>query len=237
MVTNLKQCSSLSVKWYGTKTEYNYSFVHECDSVDGDTISLERCAAQIVNLPRCRIKHVSGLLRHGSRYPSKNSVINMLEFWKQIELGLKDKDSVSLKTNFTEAHDSTLAENGKNEHYGIGRRVAKLFADLLKTASLDEVDFLSTRKSRTTDSGRAFQRGVDDYLKTSFSVDDVEVRDDLLRYYDACRQFSTRLKSEVAKAELVNFKKHPDFVSLAAKLQNALSLSTPLVIDAGRYIF
>ena len=239
-------------KQYGTKTEYNYSFwasgnIHKVCADE----NYDLCIQKFINtfdisstesyLSSCQVKHVSGVLRHGSRYPSKKSVIKIEEVWQKIKafMPINVNKSYEFKTFLLDSHDSSLAENGKIEHYTIGKRIAQMFKNFLSSAiSSKDIEFLASSKIRTVESGQSFQFGLDEVLSSSiYSKTDIVIRDDLLRFYDFCKRFSaTILRGDVVRKEINNFHKNSLFDGLISKIHKSLNLSERISLDAGNQL-
>ena len=238
---------NVNTKQYGTKTEYNHSFwaSSNVNKICSDE-NYELCIQNFVDtidissaenhLPNCQVKHLSGVLRHGSRFPSRNTVNEVKKFWQKIETNMPNyiNESSKFKAFLLDSHDSSLAVNGKLEHYYIGKRIAKMFKNFLISTSSESVAFLSTSKSRAIESGQSFQQGLDDILSsTIFSQTNITVRNDLLKFYEFCLKFIMLADSDALKEEINNFYNSGMFNDLKEKMHKKLNLSKGIVLDAG----
>ncbi|XP_064595058.1 multiple inositol polyphosphate phosphatase 1-like [Liolophura sinensis] len=147
------------------------------------------------------------LARHGSRYPSDDDIVAM----QTLLPGLRDRiiqmsvkgtsrlcasDIARLKAwNFTISleEESELATVGYQEMFSLAQRFHTRFPSLLKrNYSRQEVDVMSTYKSRTQDSARGFLEGL-------YSRKDIQPtfreknKDRLLRYSSACQRYQNEV--------------------------------------------
>ena len=87
-----------------------------------------------------------------------------------------------------------MADTGRQEQQGLGRRVAERYPGLFESSPL--VQFFTSSSSRALDSQRSFQLGLTQQLgrRNISTSSSYEQRDDLLRYYDACPRYITSVK-------------------------------------------
>ena len=105
-----------------------------------------------------------------------------------------------------------LAETGRREQRELGQRVARRYRRLFHNTSPRPPSFYSSSSSRAVDSRRNFQRGLEAELparlNATLSRSTYEVRDDLLRFYDACPRYIANVKrNRSAFSELEKFRR------------------------------
>lgn len=128
----------------------------------------------------CAPVHVEGLLRHGSRYPTKSTTIeNAARMVTDKEVRERiEKVLPTLKLG-------ELTQYGGQEHFALGRRMGRNFSALFQ--SNKSVVSLATHKQRTRDSRENFLKGLESILPMQSTLADGDPR--VLRYFEYCKSY------------------------------------------------
>ena len=170
---------------------------------------------------RCEPLHISMVLRHGTRYPSLNDVKKIDKMLKVVEETLNPSDGTMhiddlrfpLKNPFSHTNDKLLTTVGQEEMYNIAKELLRRFPNLLAYPyEPQKFDFISTGTTRAAQSAMAFAFGLFEgrgHLGTN-KFQPVAIlskamdKDPLLRFFDICPKYITRVKEN--KSALHEFK-------------------------------
>ena len=118
----------------------------------------------------CEPLHISMVLRHGTRFPSKKDVGKIDKMLKVVNEAFNSSTyeqkhfgdlRFPWKNPFSHSHDKLLAPTGEQEMYYIAKEMIKRFPSLLSRPYHPQYfDFISTGTSRTTQSAMAFAYGL-----------------------------------------------------------------------------
>lgn len=187
----------------------------------------------------CEPLHISMVLRHGTRFPSKKDVGKIDKMLKVVHEAFnsstyKQKHIGDLrfpwKNPFSHSHDKLLAPSGEQEMYYIAKEMLKRFPRLLSLPyQPQDFDFISTGTSRTTRSAMAFAYGLFEGrgrlgpgLFQPVAVQSRDINNDpLLRFFDLCPKYVTEVAEN--KTALPEFKTFKHGKEMKAVLQKVLS--------------
>ena len=171
------------------------------------------------------------LARHGARHTGKPS--DLTELGRElVELGSPLPWLRTYEYPGTEDEANNLLQMGKDEHKGIGARVAELFGDsFFEEYNPNFLMINSTTLSRTGQSATSFCAGAG--LESPFVRMDSSGRDDILRFYDHCEAWDDN--TDAASAPYVSFTKTSDFKSAVADVSVRAELPPGVTISADQF--
>lgn len=173
---------------FSTKSSYNLS--RELDILDGFYDHQNSTPP-----PQClkdSVIHVTGIFRHGTRYPSLKDVKYARSLLEKLKSASMDpqlyKKLNDTLNKFPNDNNKDIAPSGIVEHVHLGHRFGSKYLKLFASASEKDVEFYATSKNRTVDSFRGFLKGFQDASDYKFSPP-AQIKDDLLRFYDYCDKY------------------------------------------------
>ena len=149
----------------------------------------------------CTAIQVNGILRHGSRYPSRRDMKSLRLLTRKLTSWLPVLDAHWSARMATWNFPSTLPEHrekhlhnrGEEEQYNLGRRIATSLPKLFSINPISkDYEFVSTDEERTLRSASAFGLGLFEGRGTlgSTRVEPIAVRsrdvNRILRFFDDC---------------------------------------------------
>ena len=163
----------------------------------------------------CKPVQIHFVGRHGIRNPGHKDIETtgkLLEKLTQTSINRNLLQSLQDAVHsFSIDTEKELTETGWQELEQIGHRFGIRFSDIFQGTDDDDFTFQVTSKSRTVDSCKAFQSSL---RNLKFDIpDEVEERNDLLRFFDSCDRYLTEVENrDDALKEYHNFRnaKFPD---------------------------
>ena len=191
----------------------------------------------------CEPLHISMVLRHGSRYPSRNDVKKIDKMLNVVhdallKSGIESTQIGELrlpwKNPFSPSNDKLLTSVGEEEMYNIAKRTLRRFPSLLSHPYAPQsFEFISTGTTRAAQSAMAFSFGLFEgrgHLAAnrfqpvailSRAVDN----DPLLRFFDLCQKYLRRVaENKTAQYEYKNFKHGEEMRSVLEKVSSKLKI-------------
>ncbi|XP_062927691.1 multiple inositol polyphosphate phosphatase 1-like isoform X1 [Mobula hypostoma] len=181
----------------------------------------------------CTQLQLNGLIRHGTRYPTKKNVPRMLEMHQLVkELGDTGLDLVQALAAwdmwYHERMDGCLHQLGVSEMAQLAERLAAGFPRLLAPQNYLEnrVKFLTSSKHRCVNSTQSFIRGLERHLGLrDNATGQWEVDDGLLRFFDSCQKFVRLVENNgAALHEVEVFKTGPEMERVIQKMAQKLGV-------------
>ncbi|XP_078349723.1 multiple inositol polyphosphate phosphatase 1-like [Oculina patagonica] len=196
----------------------------------------------------CESLHISMVLRHGTRYPSRKDVGKIDKMLKVVNEAFNSSTQKRIgdlrfpwKNPFSRTHDKLLAPVGEQEMYEIAKEMLKRFPSLLsRPYHPQDFDFISTGTSRASQSAMAFAYGLFEgrgQLGLSlFQPVAVQSRaidnDPLLRFFDLCPKYSTEVaENETALLEYKKFKHGEEMKNVFQKVLNKMGIHSSAFSD------
>ena len=207
---------------YATKTAYDDAFTVE-----------EKHARESIwtskHADRCQPVQVNMVIRHGTRLPSSRDITNAKEVVERINGKITRnifKDLNQWKVPFDEHEARALSPVGVKELYGIGRRVASNLPSLFSKINSNDIIFQSSSYARSIDSAKAFRREFLEGNSVTKDNIELEIRDDLLRFYDSCPKHIRDVEeNKDASKEFHIFKNGPHMTGVAERMKAQLGLA------------
>ena len=207
---------------YATKTAYDDAFTVE-EKHARETVWTSR------HTDRCQPVQVNMVIRHGTRLPSSRDITNAKEVVERIKGKItrnRFKELNQWNVPFEEHEARALSPVGVEELYGIGKRVALNLQALFSSINSNDIIFQSSSYARSIDSAKAFRRGFLDNNPVTENNIEVEIRDDLLRFYDSCPKHIRDVEgSKDASKEFHIFKNGPHVKGVAERMKSQLGLT------------
>ena len=189
----------------------------------------------------CEPLHISMVLRHGTRHPSKKDVGKIEKMLKVVNeaFNLKTQRRVGdlqfpWKNPFSRNHDKLLAPAGELEMYNIAKEMVKRFPSLLlRPYHPQDFHFISSGTSRTAQSAIAFAYGLFEgrgqlgpSLFQPVAVQSRAINNDpLLRFFDLCPKYLTEVaENETALIEYKKFKHGKEMKDVLQKVSDKLGI-------------
>ncbi|XP_069756753.1 multiple inositol polyphosphate phosphatase 1b isoform X1 [Narcine bancroftii] len=182
---------------------------------------------------RCTQLHLSGLIRHGTRYPTRRNVPRMLEVHRlvkeQADAGRRLVQALAAwRMWYHERMDGRLHRLGASEMAGLAERLAAASPRLLTPQSYREqrVKFLTSSKHRCVNSTSSFIRGLQSHLGLGDQgARQWEVNDELLRFFDSCQKYVRSVgNNDTALHQMELFKQGPEVQRVIQNVAKKLGL-------------
>lgn len=165
----------------------------------------------------CREKKIWFLIRHGTRYPRREQILDFIEELPKIrnliienfhnnKTKLNEPEIAKLskwKITFGPEYSKTLAEEGENEMIDLAERFQSRFPRILNQNYDNKTyKFKYTTTQRTKSSAKNFALGLFG-LKKSQSVlyEEAEKDDLILRFYKKCKRWKQEIHKKPASTE------------------------------------
>ncbi|KAF7417554.1 hypothetical protein HZH68_000207 [Vespula germanica] len=172
-----------------------------------------------IEYPGCKPKKIWLVLRHGTRYPGKKNVPNMiknlpelqkiiLNNYKMNKTDLSRDTIIKLnkwKLKFTKDDMMNLAKEGENEMIDLGERYQSRFPTIMpETYHKKSYKFKYTATQRTEESAKHFAAGLFGWHNSkNVRYPKPKHKDPILRFYKLC----TRWRHEVQKNKSAHIEK------------------------------
>ncbi|KAJ7354962.1 hypothetical protein OS493_029071 [Desmophyllum pertusum] len=196
----------------------------------------------------CEPLHISMVLRHGTRYPSRNDVEKIDKMLKVVNEVIDPSTQKHIgdlrfpwKNPFSRTHDKLLTSVGEEEMYNIAKELLKRFPSLLlRPYRPQNFDFISTGTSRATQSAMAFafglyegRGGLGPSRFQPVSVQSREVNNDpLLRFFDLCPKYLTEVaENKTALLEYKKFKHGEQMRNVLQKVSSKLIINPSVISE------
>ena len=190
----------------------------------------------------CEPLHISMVLRHGTRYPSRKDVEKIDKMLKVVHKALNSTTikigdlQLSWQNPFSHTNDKLLATVGEEEMYNIAKELLRRFPSLLSHHyEPQQFDFMSTGTTRAAQSAMAFAFGLFEgrgRLGTSrFQPVAIQSRaidnDRLLRFFDICQKYLTRVvDNKTALHEYNTFKHGKEMRNIVQKVSKKINIKS-----------
>lgn len=206
----------------------------------------------------CEPLHISMVLRHGTRFPSKKDVGKIDKMLKVVNEVFNSSTHVQKrigdlrfpwKNPFSDSHDKLLAPSGEQEMYYIAKEMLKRFPSLLsRPYHPQNFDFISTGTSRTTQSATAFAYGLFEGrgrlgpgLFQPVAVQSRDINNDpLLRFFDLCPKYLTEVaENKTAFLHFQTFKHGEEMKTVLQKVVSKMGIPSGVISEesvVGMYI-
>ncbi|XP_022809597.1 multiple inositol polyphosphate phosphatase 1-like [Stylophora pistillata] len=186
----------------------------------------------------CDPLHISMVIRHGTRYPSKKDVKKIERMLDVINKEIDPKWSngdlyLPWKNPFSLDHDKLLASAGEEELYYLAKEFLKRFPSLLSHPYHPQnFDFISTGTSRTVQSAMAFAFGLFEGRgrlgPSGFQPVAIASRetnnDPILRFFDICPKYNVEVAdNDTALHEYKKFKRGKEVERIGHKLSRLMT--------------
>ncbi len=147
----------------------------------------------------CKLIHVAGIFRHGSRFLNSDQAIVLLK--NELEKALSQKELLQkgeiLLQRVKEVEkifqEGALTEDGRAQHLALGKRMVRNNPDFFSQKDL-KIKISSTFKERSKESRDFFKEGLLSALKNQPKKVDVvtyeKCKDLSLRYFDNCTRYT-----------------------------------------------
>ena len=195
----------------------------------------------------CEPLHISMVLRHGTRYPSRNDVNKIDKMLNAIHEALKSRTMqigelrLPWKNPFSHTNDKLLATVGEEEMYNIAKKTLRRFPGLLsRPYAPQNFDFISTGTTRAAQSAMAFAFGLFEgrgHLGVShFQPVAIQSRaidnDPLLRFFDVCQKYLTRVvENKTALHEYKTFKHGEEMRKVLQKVSSKMNIDSGVLSE------
>ena len=218
-------CCSLKLDVFSTKTLYEWANLASTPAVENSYSSFTHGNGV------CNAVHVYVVARHGARYPSDGTMEDMPGLFNKIR-DYKDPTKFTGFDNWTSRYEmskeSQLVQEGIDEHVGLGERLATRFLRLFQTHG-DRVKFISSYKTRASNSSKYFYQGMANITGSNLPVYENNVNNTLTRYYDGCYNYENGVEDN--DTHLIEFHKYEntsDFISVREAIETRLGLNASL---------
>ncbi|XP_053306502.1 multiple inositol polyphosphate phosphatase 1 [Spea bombifrons] len=231
----ISQSPSLA-SYFGTKTRYEEvnQFLLE------NPILVNR--KQDLLPDTCTPLKIVSVIRHGTRYPTKNQIKKMKKMYSLIQKYGGDGSELAGKLQkwnmwYEDWMDGQLVKKGEQDMKNLAIRLATLFPSLFTADKFKncKMSFLTSSKHRCVDSTKAFISGLEHgYFgfppNSGAEMEDVPCRepvinDTLMRFFDHCEKFVVQVEdNDTAMHELDKFKQGPEMTKVIRKISAHLNV-------------
>lgn len=191
-----------SLRKYSTKTTYKNSVAQDEHYYNSSASEADW------STDGCNPVLVSGLFRHGIRYPGEKDITNIAKvIFKMKVAGVVPSEVDPLEevaNKFLMAEAKDLAAAGKEELLSLGKRFGKRAAEFKENSYPTDFEFFTSSKSRAFGSCESFKSGFVEAAELSFDLE-TSVDDRLLRFFDECSKYVVSVAEN--KTALVEAKK------------------------------
>uniref|UniRef100_A0A8C8R4I1 Multiple inositol polyphosphate phosphatase 1 n=1 Tax=Pelusios castaneus TaxID=367368 RepID=A0A8C8R4I1_9SAUR len=182
----------------------------------------------------CTPLQLRALIRHGTRFPTEKQIRKLSQLHRLLQSQERPCPVAQQLARWDMWYqpdmDGRLAPKGRLDMEQLARRLAARFPGLL--APQRRFAFASSSKHRCVESSAAFRKGLQLALHGQPSARDMEneeteINDKLMRFFDHCEKFVTRVeKNTTAMYQVDAFKQGPEMKRVLEKI--AATLCVPV---------
>ena len=186
---------------FGTKTAYNASL-----KIDEEEKFFKPYPSENV-CEDAELLYITGLFRHGTRYPGKKKILKVSETLKNLKtLGRQGKELLAqIKQVLVELdshQDMNLSYVGFEELQELGSKMKLDHASIFDGYKHENFRYYVTSKERTISSFKAFFKGLEVSKKEPESIN----ADPILRFFDFCDKYNKEvIKNKTSLEEYYKF--------------------------------
>jgi multiple inositol-polyphosphate phosphatase/2,3-bisphosphoglycerate 3-phosphatase len=153
------------------------------------------------------------VVRHGSRYPSNKQANKSVTTLERLKSYLTNPKSLlnDIKDTFKNKPHYGLTDLGAYEMRTIADRFKKRYSNLFSKVDIDQIDFMSSSKPRSMESGLNFTTTLFSHLKDDI-VKSLKINDNLLRGFDHCKKYVKEVQLNDGLHENLNLFKRSEYV-------------------------
>ncbi|XP_077438129.1 multiple inositol polyphosphate phosphatase 1-like [Vanacampus margaritifer] len=216
-------------KYFGTKGRYEEVNPYLLEDILAVNTSILRPPS-----PQCRPIHLTAIIRHGTRYPTREIFKHMQKLYQAVKNATPGKESwvceiqTQWKMWYPEDTDGRLVGKGVDDNKHLAVRLSKLFPTLLTEENLRGgfVKFISSSKHRCINSTLSFMAGLTELWDIQDQTFDYEVNDALMKYFVYCTKFlEDVVRNPLALTEVDKFKEGPEMRGVREKIANQLGVT------------
>ncbi|XP_042288958.1 multiple inositol polyphosphate phosphatase 1-like [Thunnus maccoyii] len=180
---------------------------------------------------QCRQIHLTAIIRHGTRYPTTQSIKKMQKVYDLVRSRASGKESWlrEIQTQwtmwYTEDMDGRLVQKGVNDLKHLSVRLSKLFPSLISEQKLrgGHIKFITSSKHRCVNSTLSFKAGLTELWDIKDREFDHAVNDALMRFPRWCTRFVQEDNHNLSAVEEDDkFMQGPEMRRVQEKIANRL---------------
>ncbi|XP_005101326.1 multiple inositol polyphosphate phosphatase 1 [Aplysia californica] len=232
--TNLSTASS-PLKHFSTKTPYAWI----TSSKTTELVDDEMYHLTDVEGLSCSAVHANAVIRHGSRFPGLDDVLEISNVHEKLVVAMEPDVNPELYNwvnNFPSNNNKALSSLGEEEQEALGSRLAKKLHTLFSDEDFSNFKFMVSSAERTKQSASAFFEGLSTVVQgEEDDADDfdVEVNDELLRFFDLCKKYVYSVgNNKTAMKEYTTFMNSHQVVKIKDKMSEKLGISKDILTTA-----
>ncbi|KAJ8359443.1 hypothetical protein SKAU_G00159680 [Synaphobranchus kaupii] len=215
-------------KYFGTKGRYEEANPHLLD----DILYVNKSNVEPPSSD-CKAVHITAILRHGTRFPSKKYIKYMKNIYSLVLTKANGSESWlrDLQTQwnmwYNEEMDGRIAQKGRDDLSHLAVRLATSFPTLLSEENLRNNHFqiITSSKHRCVDSIKAFEEGLANLWKNEDLEFNHGENDELMRFFDQCRRFIQNVaNNSTALTEMDLFRSKPEMRRVQEKVADRLQV-------------
>ncbi|XP_056386015.1 multiple inositol polyphosphate phosphatase 1 isoform X2 [Hyla sarda] len=189
----------------------------------------------------CTPLQIVSVIRHGTRYPTKQQIKKLKKMYNLIEESTSSSELVKELQNwnmwYEDWMDGQLVKKGEEDMKNLAYRLASLFPSLFTSDKFlkCKMSFTTSSKHRCVDSTKAFINGLaHTYFKLPIPTEEEldnelcrspVVNDTLMRFFDHCEKFVAQVEdNDTALHEVDKFKEGPEMKTVLQKISNLLGI-------------
>ncbi|KAK3586080.1 hypothetical protein CHS0354_033203 [Potamilus streckersoni] len=209
---------------YNTKTSYFWVYDNNT------TLKTNQWTTFQLGIQTCNAIHISGVYRHGARWPGDNYIMEMTSLQNKLLQHIPNIDNSPYKFLKTWKNlypldkEKDLITLGAQEMEAIGRRLGQRMQSFLVNR-LDQLLFISTNKQRAQASAKEFYKAL---IKATTGQDrnltTLMINNTIVRYYDKCWKIDSIKKSESILKEYDDFRNGRFFKNATENIVQRLGL-------------
>ncbi|XP_069467394.1 multiple inositol polyphosphate phosphatase 1 [Ambystoma mexicanum] len=189
--------------------------------------------------PSCVPLQMVGVIRHGTRYPTRKQIRKMQTVHRLVgSAGGTQSTLVQELRNwhmwYDDWMDGQLVRKGELDMEHLAARMASTFPSLLTRERLRRCQrsFITSSKHRCVDSAKAFIRGLERSYRGHPELDMQDmpcsvpvINDNLMRFFDHCERFVTYIENnDTAMHQVDAFKEGPEIKRVLEKMGALLNV-------------
>ena len=217
------------IKWDAFSTKTAYEWVYDVNKV----VSEDALYTFSQYNKTCKAIHVNGIYRHGARNPTSGSIMEINDLHKKL-MNYKKAGTFTFLDTWTNPYrlvfEGQLVARGTEELYGLGNWLKSGLKTLLENNKAS-VRFISSRKSRTGNSGVSFGLGMG-------LARNITVNDSTTRFYDGCKTYEQQVDGNAKNLiQFTQFNGGAKFMEVSEALKTRLGLNISLTAGKLLYLF